>query len=112
DDRRPSASAARAAVAASGHSSAGRAGPAESAARVTRGAATVHQAQRRRDVGGHVKPLLIASVKGGVGTSMVSALVALTAVDGGDNVLLVDCREAGGTLHHLLGVRPTHRLGM
>ena len=55
-----------------------------------------------------IKPstLLIASGKGGVGTTIVAALVANAAADRGDRVLLVDASESGGTLHHLFGVRP------
>ena len=51
--------------------------------------------------------LLIASGKGGVGTSMIAALAALTASARGENVLLVDASESGGGLHHLFAVRPT-----
>jgi MinD-like ATPase involved in chromosome partitioning or flagellar assembly len=56
--------------------------------------------------------LLVASGKGGVGTSIVAALHALTAAERGDRVLLVDASEAGGTLHHLFGARPTNSLWM
>jgi len=56
--------------------------------------------------------LLVASGKGGVGTSMIAALLALTAAESGKRVLLVDACESGGTLHHLFGVRPTHSLWM
>jgi MinD-like ATPase involved in chromosome partitioning or flagellar assembly len=56
--------------------------------------------------------LLIASGKGGVGTSVIASLTALAAAERGDRVLLVDASEAGGTLHHLFGVRPTHSLWM
>lgn len=56
--------------------------------------------------------LLVASGKGGVGTSVIASLAALAASDRGDRVLLVDATEAGGTLHHLFGVRPTHSLWM
>ena len=52
--------------------------------------------------------LLVASGKGGVGTSVVAALAALTAAERGETVLLVDATEAGGSLHLLFGVRPTH----
>lgn len=54
--------------------------------------------------------LLVASGKGGVGTSVIASLAALAASDRGDKVLLVDATEAGGTLHHLFGVRPTQSL--
>src|SRR5690242_14586870 len=56
--------------------------------------------------------LLIASGKGGVGTSIVAALMALAAANRGDKVLLVDASESGGTQHHLFGVRPTESLWM
>lgn len=58
------------------------------------------------------KMLLIASGKGGVGTSVIAALTALAAAERGDRVLLVDASEAGGTMHHLFGVRPTNSLWM
>jgi len=56
--------------------------------------------------------LLVASGKGGVGTSVVASLLALTAAERGDRVLLVDASEGGGTLHHLFGVRPAQSLWM
>jgi len=56
--------------------------------------------------------LLIASGKGGVGTSVVASLAALNAAERGDRVLLVDGTESGGTLHHLFGLRPTTSLWM
>lgn len=56
--------------------------------------------------------LLVASGKGGVGTSMIATLTALSAAERGERVLLVDATEAGGTLHHLFGARPTHSLWM
>jgi len=56
--------------------------------------------------------LLVTSGKGGVGTSMIAALTALTAAERGKRVLLVDACESGGSLHHLFGVRPTHSLWM
>jgi flagellar biosynthesis protein FlhG len=58
------------------------------------------------------KILLVASGKGGVGTSVIAALTAITAAERGDRVLLVDATESGGTLHHLFGVRPTNSLWM
>jgi flagellar biosynthesis protein FlhG len=60
----------------------------------------------------HPSMLLVASGKGGVGTSVVAALTALTAAGAGRRVLLVDASEAGGTLHHLFGVRPKQSLWM
>jgi len=56
--------------------------------------------------------LLVASGKGGVGTSSVAALAALSAAERGERVLLVDASESSGTLHHLFGVRPTNSLWM
>ena len=58
------------------------------------------------------KTLLVASGKGGVGTSVIATLLAIAAAERGDRVLLVDCSEAGGTLHHLFSVRPTTSLWM
>ncbi|MEO7085036.1 MAG: P-loop NTPase [Gemmatimonadaceae bacterium] len=54
--------------------------------------------------------LLVASGKGGVGTSVVAALAALAAAERGERVLLVDATEASGSLHMLFGVRPTRSL--
>src|SRR3954471_21029450 len=56
--------------------------------------------------------LLVASGKGGVGTSSVAALAALTAAERGERVLLVDASESSGSLHHLFGVRPARTLWM
>ena len=56
--------------------------------------------------------LLVASGKGGVGTSSVAALAALSAAERGERVLLVDASESSGTLHHLFGVRPTNSMWM
>jgi len=56
--------------------------------------------------------VLVASGKGGVGTSSVAALMALAAAERGEQVLLVDASETGGSLHHLFGVRPTASLWM
>jgi flagellar biosynthesis protein FlhG len=56
--------------------------------------------------------LLVASGKGGVGTSSVAALAALSAAERGERVLLVDACESTGTLHHLFGVRPTNSVWM
>jgi flagellar biosynthesis protein FlhG len=58
------------------------------------------------------KTLLVASGKGGVGTSIVATLLALTAAAGDERVLLVDATESGGTLHHLFGARPARSLWM
>jgi flagellar biosynthesis protein FlhG len=54
--------------------------------------------------------LLVASGKGGVGTSVVAALAALTAAERGENVLLVDATEASGSQHLLFGLRPSRGL--
>jgi flagellar biosynthesis protein FlhG len=59
-----------------------------------------------------VDSLLVASGKGGVGTSVIASLAALSAAERGDKVLLIDANEGGGTLHHLFGVRPTASLWM
>jgi MinD-like ATPase involved in chromosome partitioning or flagellar assembly len=56
--------------------------------------------------------LLIASGKGGVGTSLIAALTALSASGRGQRVLLVDASETSGTLHHMFGVRPATSLWM
>ncbi|MEO8623079.1 MAG: cellulose synthase operon protein YhjQ/BcsQ [bacterium] len=49
---------------------------------------------------------LVASGKGGVGTSVCSALLALSCAALGRRTLLIDGNEGNGTLHHLFGVRP------
>lgn len=54
--------------------------------------------------------LLVASGKGGVGTSLMAALHALAAAARGNRVLLVDATETGCTLHHLFGAHPTRTL--
>ena len=64
------------------------------------------------NTGHETTTMLVTSGKGGVGTSMIAALTALTAAESGKRVLLVDACESGGTLHHLFGVRPTHSLWM
>jgi len=56
--------------------------------------------------------LLVASGKGGVGTSMVAAMTAISAAGRGQRVLLVDASETSGTLHHLFGAAPTTSLWM
>jgi MinD-like ATPase involved in chromosome partitioning or flagellar assembly len=63
----------------------------------------------------HLRPtatLLVASGKGGVGTSTLAAMMATAAAERGERVLLVDATESGGTLHHLFGVRPASSLWM
>lgn len=59
-----------------------------------------------------MRSLLVASGKGGVGTSVIASLAALTAAERGERTLLVDATEAGGTLHHLFGLRPAASLWM
>lgn len=54
--------------------------------------------------------LLVASGKGGVGTSIVAALAALSGAERGDRVLLVDASEIAGSMHLLFGARPAHGL--
>jgi MinD-like ATPase involved in chromosome partitioning or flagellar assembly len=54
--------------------------------------------------------LLVTSGKGGVGTSMIAALTALTAAKVGASCSLT--RGVERNLHHLFGVRPTHSLWM
>jgi len=48
--------------------------------------------------------LVVGSGKGGVGTSTVSALLALVAAQEGRRVLLVDADEGLGSLHFLFGI--------
>ncbi|HEY8375170.1 MAG TPA: P-loop NTPase [Nannocystis sp.] len=50
--------------------------------------------------------LVVASGKGGVGTSTVAALLALRAAEEGRSTLLVDAEAGHGTLHLILGVEP------
>jgi MinD-like ATPase involved in chromosome partitioning or flagellar assembly len=49
--------------------------------------------------------LVVGSGKGGVGTSTVSALLALVAAQEGRRVLLVDADEGLGSLHFLFGLQ-------
>ncbi len=56
------------------------------------------------------RTLLVASGKGGVGTSVVASLAAIAAAERGERTLLVDATEAGGSLHHLFGLRPAASL--
>jgi len=58
------------------------------------------------------RTVLVASGKGGVGTSMLATLMALSAAHGDRRVLLVDATESGGSLHHLFGTRPARSLWM
>jgi flagellar biosynthesis protein FlhG len=49
--------------------------------------------------------LVVGSGKGGVGTSVVSVLLAVEAARRGERVLLVDADETVGSLHLMLGVQ-------
>jgi MinD-like ATPase involved in chromosome partitioning or flagellar assembly len=58
-----------------------------------------------------LRTIVVASGKGGVGTSVVAALVALAAFDRGERVLLIDADEQVGPLALLLGcIAPDARL--
>jgi len=59
-----------------------------------------------------IDSVVVASGKGGVGTSVIASLAALSATARGDKVLLIDANEGSGSLHHLFGVRPTSSLWM
>lgn len=48
--------------------------------------------------------IVLGSGKGGVGTSLIAALLALEAAGRGDRVLLVDADETVGSLHLMFGV--------
>ena len=54
--------------------------------------------------------VLVASGKGGVGTSVATSLLALAYADAGKRVLVIDGHEGNGALHHLFGVRPLRSL--
>lgn len=69
-------------------------------------------ARAERVAGVQPASVLVASGKGGVGTSCIAALLAIAAAERGERVLLVDAVEASGTLHHLFGARPTQSLWM
>jgi flagellar biosynthesis protein FlhG len=57
-----------------------------------------------------VSAFVIGSGKGGVGKSVLSALLALELARTGRRVLLLDGAQNQGNLHILLGVRPAHHL--
>lgn len=82
----------------------------------TRGTLSVERSPSSASRAKHSSPgfstLLVASGKGGVGTSIVTALTAMAAAERGERVLLVDATEGAGALHHLFGVRPTHSVWM
>lgn len=54
--------------------------------------------------------VLVASGKGGVGTSVSASLLSLSCAAAGARVLLIDGNDGSGTLHHLFGVRPERAL--
>ena len=54
--------------------------------------------------------VLVASGKGGVGTSVAASLLALACVAAGKRVLVIDGHEGSGALHHLFGVHPVRSL--
>jgi flagellar biosynthesis protein FlhG len=54
--------------------------------------------------------VLVGSGKGGVGKSLLSILIAAEAAAGGRRVLLFDADLNIGTLHVMLGLRPTARV--
>lgn len=63
--------------------------------------------------GGDVAPrvVVVGSGRGGVGTSVTAALLALSVAALGRSVLLVDADEHVGPLRYLLGVPMRHALG-
>jgi flagellar biosynthesis protein FlhG len=67
-------------------------------------------ARLSRAVVGHIptqRPvILVASGKGGVGTSITASLLALSCASRGARVLLIDGNDGNGAMHHLFGVRP------
>jgi MinD-like ATPase involved in chromosome partitioning or flagellar assembly len=54
--------------------------------------------------------VLVASGKGGVGTSVAASLLSIACTAAGVRVLLIDGNEGNGSLHHLFGVRPERSL--
>lgn len=69
--------------------------------------ANVNGAARHRvNMGAGVPTLLCASGRGGSGTSLVSALIAVAAAGSGQRVLLVDADDLVGPHSMLLGVTP------
>jgi flagellar biosynthesis protein FlhG len=55
--------------------------------------------------------VLVAAGKGGIGTSTVAALIALSIAEQGRRTLLVDGDDQAGTQHHLFGVEPRIGIG-
>lgn len=72
----------------------------------------MRNAPEERVTGIQPTSVLVASGKGGVGTSCIASLLAIAAAERGERVLLVDATESTGSLHHLFGVRPTQSLWM
>ncbi len=58
------------------------------------------------DSGDGRRVVIVGSGKGGVGTSVIATLLALTASEAGYSVLLVDANDGLGTLHYLVGAAP------
>jgi MinD-like ATPase involved in chromosome partitioning or flagellar assembly len=54
--------------------------------------------------------LVVASGKGGVGTSMIASMIGVLAAERGEHVLLVDATEGAGALHQLFATRPVTSL--
>lgn len=77
---------------------------------VTERAAAVGHNATGQDAGAP-RAIVVASGKGGVGTSTVAALLALTVAAEGRRVLLVDAADHVGSQHLLFGVEPRHALG-
>jgi len=55
--------------------------------------------------------VLVAAGKGGIGTSTVAALLALSFAEQGRRTLLVDGDDQSGTQHHWFGVEPRIGIG-
>lgn len=77
-------------------------------------------ASLRRFLGGRTPPpgpgfgtktLIVGSGKGGVGTSLITALLALTTAEEGARTLLIDADRDLGVQHLLLGTEPGPGLG-
>ena len=67
-------------------------------------------ATRDMESGGGTGIVVVGSGRGGAGTSVIAALLALSAAAMGRRVLLVDLDEHVGPQRYLLGVEPTHPL--
>ena len=55
--------------------------------------------------------VLVGAGKGGIGTSMVAALLALSFAEQGRRTLLIDGDDQAGTQHHWFGVEPRIGIG-